>query len=73
MAFTTNQLNALESAIGTGELSVKYDGKEVQYRSMSDLMKAYEFVKGQLIAAGIVAAPVLSNRGPASLTTFSRD
>jgi hypothetical protein len=73
MAFTINQLNALEAAIGTGELSVKYDGKEIQYRSTADLMKAYEFVKGQLMATGIVAMPALSNRGPAALTSFSRD
>jgi hypothetical protein len=73
MAFTQNQLTALESAIGTGELSIEYDGKKVAYRSMGDLMKAYDFVKGQLQAAGTISCVPMSNRGPASLTVFSRD
>lgn len=73
MAFTTTQLSALESAIGTGELTVKYDGKEVTYRSMSDLMQAYRFVKSELEASGVITVSALSNRGPAALTSFSRD
>lgn len=72
MAFTNTQLAALEAAIGTGELSVKYDGKEIQYRSMADLMKAYDFIKGQLTAAGTINASALSNRGPASVAVFDR-
>lgn len=73
MAFTLNQLNALEAAIGSGELSVKYDGKEVQYRNIGDLIKARNMVKSELAAAGQLAALPLSNRGPASFAVFSRD
>lgn len=75
MAFTTSQLTALEQAIGTGQLVVEYDGKKVQYRDMGDLMKAYNFVKSQLIASGAITATpsALSNRGPGVLTIFSRD
>lgn len=73
MAFTQNQLNALEAAIGSGELSVKYDGKEIQYRNIGDLIKAHNMVKSELVAAGQLAVSPLSNRGPATLAVFSRD
>lgn len=40
MAFTQDDLDALDEAIASGELTVKIDGREVQYRSINDLMKA---------------------------------
>lgn len=52
MAFTTTQLDALEAAIGTGELVVEYDGKKVQYRNMADLIRARDLVRSELVAAG---------------------
>ena len=73
MAFTLKQLAALEGAIASGELSVSYDGKSVSYRSISDLMAARDVVRSDLIANGLLAEPARSNRGPASLATFSRD
>jgi len=73
MAFTLNQLSAIESAIASGELKVLYDGKEVWYRSISDLIKARDMVKSELIATGQLASLPLSNRGPTTLTVFSRD
>lgn len=73
MAFTLNQLNALEAALASGQLSVNYDGKSVTYRSVGDLMQARNLIRGELIAAGLLSASPLSNRGPASLATFSRD
>jgi hypothetical protein len=73
MAFTASQLTALESAIGTGQLSISYDGKTVTYRSMGDLMKAYRFVKDELAASGLIPATAGSNRGTATQTVFSRD
>ncbi len=73
MAFTLNQLNALEAALASGQLSVNYDGKSVTYRSVGDLMQARNLIRGELIAAGLLSASSLSNRGPASLATFSRD
>ncbi|WP_136419963.1 hypothetical protein [Herbaspirillum sp. ST 5-3] len=73
MAFTTTQLTALETAIAMGQLSVQYDGKKVEYRSMGDLLTAYNFVKASLIASGVIAVETTSNRGPASVANFSRD
>jgi hypothetical protein len=73
MAFTLSQLNALEAALASGQLSVNYDGKSVTYRSVSDLMAARNLIRGELLASGQLSASPLSNRGPASLATFSRD
>lgn len=73
MAFTLSQLNALDSAIASGQLSVNYDGKSITYRSVSELMKARDLVRSELIVSGQLGTGPLSNRGPASLATFSRD
>jgi hypothetical protein len=40
MAFTQTQLDAVETAIASGELKVMFDGREVIYRSIDDLLKA---------------------------------
>jgi hypothetical protein len=73
MAFTLSQLEALEQAIASGELTVKYDGKEVTYRSMDDLIKAYNMVRGQLLASGQLTELPRTNRGPSSVAYFTRD
>jgi roadblock/LC7 domain-containing protein len=73
MAFTTNPLSAIDAAIASGQVKVKYDGKEVEYRSMAELKQARSFIVAQLTEAGLMAPSRLSNRGPASLATFSRD
>ncbi len=48
MAFTQQNLDAIENAIATGTLSVEYNGKRVTYRSMSDLMRARDVIKADL-------------------------
>lgn len=73
MAFTLTQLNALETAMASGQLSVNYDGKSITYRSVDDLIKARNLVRAELMASGLLGQMPLSNRGPGSLTTFSRD
>jgi hypothetical protein len=57
MAFTTTQLQALEEAIASGELTVSFDGKTVTYRSIESLREAYDMVKAALEAAGTIASP----------------
>lgn len=57
MAFTLEQLAAVESAIASGELLVEYEGKKVQYRSMNDLIDARNLMRGELIAAGLLSPP----------------
>jgi hypothetical protein len=69
MAFTTTQLAALEQAIGQGELEVSYDGKTVKYRSMDELLKAYDFVRTKLIEDGTIT----SSRRRVSYASFNKD
>lgn len=69
MAFTVAQLTALETAIGTGQLEVTYDGKTVKYRSMDDLTKAYNFVYAKLVDQGLVT----DGRTRVSVASFSKD
>ena len=55
MAYTESQRAALQAAIGSGELSVEYDGKRVVYRSITELRNALALVtQGLAAAAGTV-------------------
>lgn len=57
MAFSLTQLDAIETAIASGELLVEYEGKKVQYRNMADLMQARNLVRSELIASGQLTPP----------------
>lgn len=39
MAFTLDQLTALDAAIATGSLEVKYADKQVTYRSLAEMLR----------------------------------
>lgn len=54
--FTVTQLEAIETAIASGELTVNYEGKSVTYRSMQDLIAARDLIRGELIAAGTITS-----------------
>lgn len=69
MAFTTTQLAAIEEAIASGELTVSYEGKTVTYRSMADLVRARDTIKGELEADGTLTAAAPRT----TYATFSRD
>lgn len=49
---TTNeleaQLSALDEAISSGALTVKYQDRQVTYRSMEEMMRARSFILRQL-------------------------
>ncbi len=45
MAFTQQQLDALEAAIAQGTTKVKYQDREVDYRSLSEMMQLLTFMK----------------------------
>lgn len=48
MAFTQAQLDALETAIASGTLEVRYGNKTVRYQSTSDMIKARDLIRDQL-------------------------
>jgi hypothetical protein len=57
MALTTADLTAIETAIASGVLRVRFsDGREVQYQSLTDLLKAREFIKNDLTQSGGTAS-----------------
>ena len=48
MAFTQDQLTALEAAIASGTLEVRIGDKMVRYQSIADMIKARDLVRDQL-------------------------
>jgi hypothetical protein len=50
MPYTTDQLQALQNALASGELRVRFDDKEVQYRSVEELKAAIREVQDGLSA-----------------------
>lgn len=50
MAFTQADVDALDAAIKSGELSVRFRDREVTYRSLDDLIKARRYVGAKVAA-----------------------
>ncbi len=75
MAYTLTQFQAVCDAIASGERRVKYDGKEVEYRSMAELMQAKANIEAELVATGQLAAPATSGmqRGSTTFAAYSGD
>lgn len=48
MAFTSDDLDRIRAAIATGELRVRYADREVEYRSIDDLLKAEQRILNAL-------------------------
>ncbi len=56
MAFTSSDLDTLDRAIATGEMTVRtVTGQMVTYRSMDELIKARQVVAGELAATAAAA------------------
>lgn len=51
MAFTQSDLDAIDRAIASGELSFTHNGRSVTYRSMSDLLKARDRIANEISAS----------------------
>jgi hypothetical protein len=47
-AWTTDDLATLEKAIAQGALRVKYGDKEVEYRSLSEMMRLVDLMRKDL-------------------------
>ena len=57
MAFTPQDLAAVDAAIASGELTIRSNGREVTYRSQADLFKAREAISAALAAQTNPARP----------------
>lgn len=70
MAFTRQQLQALDDAIASGELTVSHNGRTVTYRSTRDLLLARDAVARALATdSGSSTAGSAHHR----LASFSQD
>jgi hypothetical protein len=50
MAWTQTQLDAVEAAIASGELTVRFGDRTVTYRSMDELLQARAVIRDALVA-----------------------
>ena len=58
MAFTTQDIAAIDAAIASGELTIRAaDGKTVTYRSMGELMQARATINAALAAQAAPSRP----------------
>lgn len=55
MAFTVEQLTAMEAAAAKGLLRVKTGDKEIAYQTMPDLLAAIRLARADVLAAGAEA------------------
>lgn len=52
MSWASSDLTAIETAIASGELSVQFADRRVQYRSIEELLRARAIIKEALAQAG---------------------
>ncbi len=71
MAFVLADIDILDRAIKNGRRRVKYADKEVEYRSMAEMMEARAFIMGELEASGLLASS--ARKTSTSLASYSRD
>lgn len=58
MAFTSQDLAAIDAAIASGELTVRAaDGKQITLRTMDELLKARDAIRADLAATSASARP----------------
>ncbi len=68
MAWTATDLTAIERAIASGELSVQFADRRVQYRSIDELLKARDVIKEAIAQAASSTATVRS-----TYASFTKD
>jgi hypothetical protein len=68
MPFTSLDLAAIDKAIASGELRVRFADREVLYRSVDELLKARDVIKD-----GIASSGGSSTLTRATFASFSKD
>lgn len=72
MAWTLQQLTALETAMASGELECKFADKTVKYHSLTEMRDLRDQMRRELIAAGAISTPN-GPRSSGSVVQYSRD
>lgn len=52
MAFTQNDVDALDAAIKAGVRKVKYDNEEVEYHSLDEMLRLRATMRNEVAVAG---------------------
>ncbi len=63
MAWTADDLAALDAAIATGAQKVRYQTHEVEYRSMADMLRVRDLIKGELVGPSTGAGAIFAEYG----------
>lgn len=64
MALTQTDVDTLERALATGTMRVRFaDGREVTYRSSTELLEAIRYTKDQVAKTGGTKPPVAGYAG----------
>jgi hypothetical protein len=48
MAYSQTDLDAVKAAIASGTLRIRFDGREVEYRTLSDLERVKVLIESEL-------------------------
>ena len=72
MAYSISQLTALETALASGQLEVRYADKLIKYQTTADMMKLRNQMVAELTANGVISATPTS-KPSTSVAQFSRD
>lgn len=62
MAWTQTDLDAIESAISSGKRRVRLNGREVEYHSVGDMLKARDAIRDDVNRSAATAAGVTRPR-----------
>lgn len=60
MAFSISDLDSIDNAIKSGELTVRFEDSQVTYRSMDELIKARALIKREISGSKRVTSTVAS-------------
>ena len=64
MAFTSTDIDTIDRAIASGELSVRLGDRQVTYRSLEELLKARDRISTVLEAASTTSRPYPRHQVP---------
>ena len=69
MADHSARIAALEEALGSGELTIKVEGKETTYRNAGEIITAIRFLEGRSSSGAATTSPAFGS----TLATFGAD
>ncbi|SEF44185.1 hypothetical protein SAMN04515663_101383 [Alcanivorax sp. DSM 26293] len=56
MAYTQSDLDRIEAAIATGTLRITHNGKTTEFRSLNEMIRVRDLIKGELATGSTTPA-----------------